>query len=148
MFDSLIQEVNMRIDEVMTHNVIVIPADATLVEAAEVMKNADVGFLPVVSAGVLVGVLTDRDIVVRAIGRGMNPNLTLVRTVMSNKPVWCYEYDVLTDAADILADNHVHRLIVIDSNNKVSGLLSIDDLAAHMSSDRLLGTVLRQVSVT
>jgi CBS domain-containing protein len=78
----------------------------------------------------------------------MNPNLALVRTVMSNKPVWCYEYDVLTNAADILADNHVHRLIVIDSNNKVSGLLSIDDLAAHMSSDRLLGTVLRQVSVT
>jgi CBS domain-containing protein len=136
----------MRVADVMTNNVVVVPADATLVEAAELMKNHDIGFLPVVSSDLLVGVVTDRDIVVRGIGKGMNPYLTLVRTVMSDKPICCYEHDVLTDAADILADNHLHRLVVIDSNGNVTGLLSIDDLAAHMSSDRLLGTVLRQVS--
>jgi CBS domain-containing protein len=136
----------MRVDEVMTRNVVVVPADATLVEAAEMMRRHDIGFLPVVSSDVLVGVVTDRDIVVRAIGKGKNPYLTLVRTIMSGKPICCYEYDVLTDAADILADNHLRRLIVIDSNGKITGLLSIDDLAAHMSSDRLLGNVLRQIN--
>jgi CBS domain-containing protein len=65
---------------------------------------------------------------------------------MSDKPVWCYEHDVLTEAADILANNRLHRLIVVDSNNNVVGLLSLDDLAAYMSSDRLLGIVLRNVT--
>jgi CBS domain-containing protein len=76
----------------------------------------------------------------------MNAYLTPIRTIMSRRPIWCYEYDVLTDAADILAEQHRRRLIVLDSNHRVTGLLSIDDLAAHMSSDRLLGVVLRQVS--
>lgn len=136
----------MRVAEIMTRNVVLIPADATLVEAAELMRKHDIGFLPVVTSGLLVGVVTDRDIVVEGLGTGMNPYLALVRSVMSDKPVCCYEYDVLTDAADILADNHVHRLIVVDSNNNVTGLLSLDDLAAYMSSDRLLGIVLRNVT--
>jgi CBS domain-containing protein len=136
----------MRVAEIMTRNVVVIPADATLVEAAELMRKHHIGFLPVVTSGLLVGVVTDRDIVVRGLGTGMNPYLTLVRSVMSDRPVWCYEHDVLTDAADILADNHVHRLIVVDSDSNVTGLLSLDDLAAYMSSDRLLGIVLRNVT--
>jgi CBS domain-containing protein len=136
----------MRVAEVMTRNVVVVPADATLVEAAELMRRHDIGFLPVISSNLLIGVVTDRDIIVRGIGRGMNPHLTPVRTIMSHKPICCYEYDVLTEAADVLADNHLRRLIVIDDNSKVTGLVSLDDLAAHMSSDRLLGTVLRQVS--
>jgi CBS domain-containing protein len=136
----------MRVAEAMTRNVVVIPADATLVEAAELMRKHHIGFLPVVTSGLLVGVVTDRDIVVRGLAIGMNAYLTLVRAVMSDKPVWCYEHDVLTDAADILANNHLHRLIVVDSNSNVTGLLSLDDLAAYMSSDRLLGIVLRNVT--
>jgi CBS domain-containing protein len=136
----------MRVAEAMTRNVVVIPADATLVEAAELMRKHHIGFLPVVTSGLLVGVVTDRDIVVRGIGTGMNPYLTLVRSVMSDKSVWCYEHDVLTDAADIMANDRLRRLIVLDSNNNVTGLLSLDDLAAYMSSDRLLGIVLRSVT--
>jgi CBS domain-containing protein len=136
----------MRVSEIMTRNVVSVPVDATLVEAAELMRNHSIGFLPVTASDVLVGVVTDRDIVVRALSKGMSPHLTPVRLVMSTKPIWCYENDVLTDAADILAENRVHRLIVLDSNRKVSGLVSLDDLAANMSSDRLLGDVLRHVS--
>jgi CBS domain-containing protein len=136
----------MRVDEVMTRDVIIVPSDATLTEAAELMAKYDIGFLPVVAADVLVGVVTDRDIIVRGIGRGMNPYLTPVRTVMSGKPIWGLEHDVLTDAADILAENAVRRLIVIDSANRVRGLVSIDDLATHMSSDRLLALLVRRIS--
>lgn len=141
-----IMEVSMRVAEVMTRDVIAVPVDATLVDAAEMMRDHNIGFLPVIASDVVVGVITDRDLVVRAICENMNPAMTPVRSVMSPRPVWCYEYDVLTDAADILANNHLHRLIVVDSNKRLSGLLSIDDLAANMSSDRLLGDLLRHVA--
>jgi CBS domain-containing protein len=136
----------MRVDEIMTRDVVTVPVDALIVEAAELMKTHNIGFLPVVAGDILVGVLTDRDLVVRGICERANPYLTQVRSIMSTRPVWCYGHDVLTDAADILADNHVRRLIVVDSNNKLVGLLSLDDLAVHMSSDRLLGDLLRHVS--
>lgn len=135
----------MRVGEIMSRDVVSVPAYSTLVEASELMRNHDVGFLPVTSADMVVGVVTDRDIVVRGIGEGKNPYITEVQSVMSSKPLCCYEDDVLTDAADILATNHVHRLVVVDDNNKLAGLLSVDDLAAHMSSDRALGDLLRHV---
>jgi CBS domain-containing protein len=138
----------MRVGEIMTRPVISVPVDATIAEAAELMKRYDIGFLPVIAGDILVGVITDRDLVIRGICEHANPYITPVRSVMSTSPVWCYEYDVLTDAADILADNLVHRLIVVDSNKRLVGLLSLDDLAAHMSSDRLLGNLVRQVSAT
>ena len=138
----------MRISEIMTKDVVAVPVDATLVEAAELMRDHDIGFLPVIASDVLVGVITDRDLVVRGMCENRNPALTLVRSIMSTKPVWCYEEDVLTDAADILANNHLHRLIVVDSDRKLSGLLSIDDLAAHMSSNRLLSSLVRQISAS
>ena len=82
----------------------------------------------------------------RGLGEGHNPYLTEVRSVMSTRPVWCYDYDVLTDVADILAKNGVRRLVVVDNNNKLAGLLSIDDAALYMSSDRLLSDLVRHVS--
>jgi CBS domain-containing protein len=136
----------MRVSEIMTRDVIAVPVDATLVEAAELMRDHDVGFLPVIASDLLVGVITDRDLVIRAMCENMHPALTLVRSIMSTKPVWCYEEDVLTDAADILANNHVHRLIVVDSDRKLCGLLSIDDVAANMSSNRLLSNLVREIS--
>jgi len=135
----------MRVAEIMARNVITIPGDATLVEAAELMSEHNIGFLPVITADVLVGVLTDRDIVVRGLGEGKNPYTTLVRSVMSSEPVWCYDDDVLTDTVDITQID-VRRLVVVDNNNNLCGLLSLDDLAAHMSSDRLLSGVIRELS--
>src|SRR5437762_9714890 len=129
----------MRVGEIMSHHVVSVPVYATLVEASELMRNHDIGFLPVTSSDMVVGVVTDRDIVVRGIGEGKNPYITEVQYVMSSKPLCCYEDDVLTDAADIMSANHVHRLVVIVDNIKLVGLLSVDDLAAHMSSDWSLG---------
>ena len=136
----------MRVSEIMSRDVVAVPVDATLVEAAELMRDHNIGFLPVIASDVLVGVITDRDLVVRGLCENMNPALTPVRSVMSTKPVWCYQEDVLTAAADILASSHIHRLIVVDSDRKLCGLLSIDDLAAHMSSNRLLSDLVRHVS--
>ena len=136
----------MRVAEVMTRNVVTVPFDATIAEAAELMKKNNIGFLPVVADDIVVGVVTDRDLVVRGMCERANPYLTPVRSVMSAMPMWCYAHDVLTDAADILADSRVRRLVVVDAEKRLVGLLSIDDLAAKMSSDRLLGDLVRHVS--
>jgi len=136
----------MQVGEIMTRDVVAVGGEATLTEAAELMRKHNVGFLPVVTADVVVGVVSDRDIVVRGIGEGRNPYLTLVRSVMSATPIWCYDDDVLTDVADILAKNHVRRLVVVDKNNKLAGLISIDDIALYMSSDRLLSDLMRHVA--
>jgi CBS domain-containing protein len=130
----------------MTRDVATIPPDANLVDAAKIMRARSIGFLPVVDRDRVFGVLTDRDIVIRGICEGRDPRRTTVRDVMSRVWIWCYEDEVLTEAASILADNHIRRLVVFDHNKRLVGLLSLDDLAARMSSERLLGTTLRGVT--
>src|SRR6516162_5525306 len=103
----------MRVSEIMTKDVVTVAADVTLVQAAELMRDYRTGFLSVVSSDKVVGVLTDRDIIVRGVCKGMNLDKGIVRNIMSNWPVCCHEEDDLTDAAEILANNHLHELIVL-----------------------------------
>ncbi len=136
----------MKISEVMNRDVATISGNANLVEAAAVMRNRNIGFLPVLEQGKVAGVLTDRDIVVRSVCEEWNPLSTKVYDVMTPTSIWCYEDDVLTDAAALLASHRIRRLLVFDPNHKLVGLLSLDDVAARMSSDRLLANVLRKVT--
>lgn len=136
----------MKISEVMNRDVATISSDANLVEAATVMRSRNIGFLPVLEQGKVVGVLTDRDIVIRSICEERGSLSTKVYDVMTPASIWCYEDEVLTDAAKLLAGHHIRRLLVFDRDKNLAGLLSLDDLAAKMSSDRLLGSVLRQVT--
>lgn len=137
----------MRVSEVMTRDVETVSSEMTLFAAARKMKQFDIGFLPVVEDQVVAGVITDRDITLRGLGEGRDPHVTTVKEIMTPDVLWCYEDDVLTEAATIMEENQVRRLLVLNQMNKLVGLLSLDDLAARMSSDRLLGTVLRSVAV-
>jgi CBS domain-containing protein len=121
-------------------------SEMNLNDAARIMRVWDVGILPVVENNMVVGVVTDRDLALRGLGEGRIAELAAVRDIMTPVVSWCYENDVLTEAANIMEDNHVRRLLVLDDAKRLVGMLSLDDLAAHMSSDRLLGTVLRNVS--
>ena len=136
----------MRISEVMKRDVATISADANLVEAATLMRTRNIGFLPVLEENKVAGVITDRDIVIRSICQDRSPLSTKVYDIMTPASIWCYDEDVLTDAAKILAGHHIRRLLVFNSQKELVGLLSLDDLAVKMSSDRLLGNVLRQVT--
>jgi CBS domain-containing protein len=129
----------------MSREVAVIPPEAPLKQAAEMMRDRRIGFLPVMKNGNILGVVTDRDIVVRSICDGRDPAMTAVRDVMTRSSFQCYDDQVLTDAARLFAFNRVRRLLVFNREKKLVGLLSLDDLAARMSSDRLLGTVVRKV---
>jgi CBS domain-containing protein len=129
----------------MSHDVAVVSPHATLKEAAEVMRDRKIGFLPVMKNGTVLGVVTDRDIVIRSICDGLNPEEGRVRDVMTHSSYRCYDDQVLTDASRLFASNRVRRLLVFNRDKKLVGLLSLDDLAAKMSSDRLLGTTIRNV---
>jgi CBS domain-containing protein len=138
----------MRVSQVMTKDVETISAERSLMLAAEKMRARNIGFLPVLEDESVIGVITDRDITLRGLGEGRAPQLTTVRDAMTPGALCCYADEVLTDAAKLMEENHVRRLLVLDELKHVVGLLSIEDLAAHMSSDRLLGTVLRHVAVS
>ena len=136
----------MRVSEVMTRDVETVTSDMDVMMAARKMRVRDIGFLPVVENSAVVGVITDRDITLRGLGEGRIPQLTTVREIMTPAVVWCFEDDVLTEAADIMDEKQVRRLLVLNGANDLVGLLSLDDLALYMSSDRLLGSVLRNLT--
>lgn len=136
----------MRVCEVMTRDVETVSSEMSLIAAARKMRVRDIGFLPIVENDAVVGVVTDRDITLRGLGEGRVAELTTINEIMTPTVVWCHEDEVLTEAAKIMEQNHVRRLLVLDDAKRLVGLLSLDDLAATMSSDRLLGTVLRNVT--
>jgi CBS domain-containing protein len=139
-------EALMRVSEVMTPDVETVSSEMSLNEAARKMRFWDIGLLPVVENNALIGVVTDRDIALRGLGEGRVAEIATVRDIMTPVVVWCYENDVLTEAVEVMENYHVRRLLVLDQAKRLVGVLSLDDLAAHMSSDRLLGTVLRNVA--
>ena len=119
----------MRIGDVMTRSVLTTEPEATIQEAALIMRASDVGLLPVYDGSELVGVLTDRDIVMRAVADGLSPR-TPVREAMTAQVVSCYDDLPLYEAARLMGTHAVRRLVVFDRRERVVGIISIDDLAA------------------
>jgi CBS domain-containing protein len=116
----------------------------TLQEAARRMRDANVGFLVVVdSHGRLRGVVSDRDLALRACARGLSPEHTLIDDIMSIDPPTCRTDDTLEWAVDVMALHQVTRLLVVDADDRPVGVLGLADLAMHL--DDAAGT-LRRVS--
>jgi CBS domain-containing protein len=135
-----------KVSEAMTCGVETISPASTLEQAAKQMKTHNVGILPVVDGEEVVGVVTDRDIVLRAVSERLRPEMTRVREVMTPKAISCYEDQDLTEASLIMERNLVHRLIVLDRYERFVGIVSLSDLAARAKREALSGHVLGQVS--
>src|SRR3954466_11863099 len=103
----------MRVSEVMTRGVECISPDATLQEAAARMKSLDVGPLPVCDNDRLVGMVTDRDITVRATAEGEAPTDVRVRDIMTLEVFWCFEDQDAAEAARLMEQKQVRRLVVL-----------------------------------
>src|SRR6516225_9809772 len=97
----------MKVRDVMSAKAETVSMSTSLVGAAKLMRRQGIGFLPVVDAGTVLGVLTDRDIVLRGIAEGRSPYMTLVSDVMTPLSMWCYADDVLTEAARVMEDSHI-----------------------------------------
>jgi len=134
----------MRAGEVMTRDVVTVRPDATLREAACLMDDLNVGVLPVCDGRRLVGIITDRDIVVRATADGMRPDATPVHAVMTDDVCWCFEDDSIDEIEHEMAQRQIRRLPVVDARKRLVGILTLGDLA----DDRVVGAerTLRAIS--
>jgi CBS domain-containing protein len=136
----------MLLKEVMTRDVQVIHPNASLEEAASRMDELNVGPLPVCDGRRLVGMLTDRDIVVRATSIGSDPKSTRVRDVMSAGVVYCFEDEDVRVAARRMEQEQIRRLLILDRDKNLVGIVSLGDLAVETGDDRLSGEVLEEIS--
>ncbi len=137
----------MKICEILTPDPQCVSPDTTLTTAAQKMKTLDVGMLPVCQSGRLVGTVTDRDITVRAIATGANPNTTTVREAMTEEIVFCFEDEDVEDAAQLMEQRQIRRLPVLNGDKRLVGILSLGDLAVRATQgEKLAGEVLERVS--
>ncbi len=136
----------MQVQEIMTHNVEVIDPDRTIQQAAEVMARLDVGLLPVGTADRVVGVLSDRDITIRATAKGHDPARFKVRDVMT-PTVWaCFLDQDVSEAARLMQEKQVRRLVVLDRLQRLAGIVSLGDLAVSGGNDWVSGSTLECIS--
>jgi CBS domain-containing protein len=113
-----------KVKDVMEPRPEIVNPNAPLQRVCQKMKEVDCGVLPVGSGDELEGIITDRDIVVRAIAQGVDPALALVRDYMTDEVYFCKENDTITDAAKIMNEHNVGRLVVRNDNDQVTGVLS------------------------
>lgn len=125
----------MRISDIMTRNVRVVSPDRTIQEAARLMDEMNVGVLPVCDGRRLRGMITDRDITVRATAAGLPPDTTRVRDVMSDNVWWCFDDDDVGHIVQLMSDHQIRRLPVIDHDKHLVGIVALGDLATDSEGD-------------
>jgi CBS domain-containing protein len=145
-----LKEIMTRWDEVIrpdaTRGIEVIRPDATIKAAADKMRYLDLGALPVCDGDRLVGMLTDRDIAVRAAAEGWDPMKTQVRDVMTPEVVFCFEDEDVEEAARLMEERQIRRLLILNREERLVGVVSLGDLAVGTGDERLAGEVLEHVS--
>ncbi len=134
------------VKELMTPGPIMIDAEAMLDQAAKKMDAMNCGALPVGTDRNLMGVITDRDIVVRCIARGRNPATTPVKDCMTTEAQWCSEDDTLETAAEIMHLHKIGRLLVKNSRGKVTGILSFGNFLRHDADPKEIVNVIKHCS--
>ncbi len=136
----------MKLQEVMTSPVSMISPTATLRDAATVMKDRDIGILPAGDGDDIQGMITDRDIVVRAVAEGKDPDTCRVADIMSHDVVYLYQDQDIKEAAQLMETRQVRRLLVLGRDRKPVGVMSLGDIALYAGDKRLTGEVLQHVA--
>ncbi len=119
----------MLIKECMTNHVEIGKPNMSLQEAAQKMRDGDFGMLPIGENDRLVGMLTDRDITIRATAEGKDPKKIQVKELMTANVLYCYEDQTLDEVCENLGDNQIRRLTVLNRQKRLVGILSLGDLA-------------------
>jgi CBS domain-containing protein len=119
----------MKISKIMNRDAKLISPDDTLQDAAKLMKDCDCGVLPVAEGDRLVGMITDRDITVRAVAEGRDPDKTMVRDAMSDAVRYCFENEDAEEVARKMGSWQIRRLPVLNRDKRLVGIVSLGDLA-------------------
>jgi CBS domain-containing protein len=136
----------MQLKDVMTTKVQLTDPSAKLKEAAISMRDGDFGLLPVGANDRLVGTITDRDIAVRAVAEGKDPNTTTVGDVMSEGIHYCFEDQEIEEAARLMSEAQVRRLPVLNRDKRLVGIVALADLATEAPASASAGSALTGVS--
>ena len=134
----------MKISEIMSRDVRVARPEETIQDVARTMKDIDAGVVPVCDGEKLQGMITDRDIVIRAVSEGRS-FATPVSELMTTDVEYCYEDDDIAAAADRMAELQVRRLAVLDHDQRLVGIVSLGDIA-QQGKDKTTGQALEEIS--
>lgn len=134
-----------KVHEVMTDRPRVVTPDTTVSEAAQLMRNDDIGSLPILDGEQLAGVVTDRDIVIRAIAEGKDPRGMPVREVASRELVTVRADEELSSALQLMASQQVRRLPVVDDDGRLVGILAQADVAVE-AKEKAVGEMVEEIS--
>ena len=135
----------LRCSEIMTRNVKTAAAVSSLRDVAAIMRDGDMGAVPVVDGSKLIGIVTDRDIVVRGIAEGASPE-TSVSEVMTRELFSVRPDDFVFEAIRLMGDKQVRRLPVIDSNGELQGIIAMADVALETEDEREIAETLEEIS--
>jgi CBS domain-containing protein len=138
-----------KCSDIMTRDLVTCTAENTIVEVARLMKTEDIGPVLIVDneqSKTLVGIVTDRDIVVKAIADGQDVNTTRVGDVMSKKLVTCRADDDVDVAMKAMAQFQLRRIPVVEENMRLVGIISQADLATRVDSPEKTGEVVKEIS--
>jgi CBS domain-containing protein len=133
----------MKIKDVMTHDVSFVTPDTPVAEVARRMRDDDIGSVPVVENDRMIGMVTDRDIVVRCVASGSLEGAT-ARTTMSPRVLYCYDDQSVNEILENMAEQQVRRMPVVDRDKRLVGVVSIGDLS--QKSQRKAGESLKEIS--
>lgn len=135
----------LRCRDIMTKSVQTATADTTLKEVAAMMRDGDMGSVPIVDDGKLVGIVTDRDIVVRALAEGKDGGAN-VSEAMTTELFTAGADDYVFEAVRLMGDKQVRRLPIVDTDQKLVGIIALADVALETEDDRDLAEALEEIS--
>jgi CBS domain-containing protein len=138
-----------KCSEVMTPTPATCEPRDRITRAAEIMKREDVGAVPVVESQAsqrLVGIVTDRDIVVRVLAAGGNVQDALVRDAMTGTPAYCREDEDVRHAVGYMAERQVRRMPIVDAEGRLRGIISQADVARRVNQDKATGEMVEAIS--
>lgn len=133
-----------KISEIMTPDVTFLSPDSYVQEAAKMMRDEDIGSIPICNGKRLVGMVTDRDIVIRAIADGKKPDDCKVSDVMSSEVTWCFDDQMVDEVLQQMAEQQIRRIPVVSRNKELCGIVSLGDMATRQ--DEHIDQTLEKIS--
>jgi len=138
-----------KCNEVMTKNPICCLPNDMVAEVAELMKTENIGSMPVIEneqTKKLIGIVTDRDLTLKVVAKGLNAKSTMVQAVMTRKVITCLVDDDLQKALDAMAEHQLRRIPVVDNDNKILGIIAQADVATRVDQPEKTAEMVKEIS--
>ncbi len=119
----------IKVQECMTLGCITVTPSTTIAEVSKIMRDEDIGFVPVVDDDRMIGMVTDRDIVIRCMAAGIDPNMCTAHEAMTARTFYCFVDQTVEDVAENMGDMQIRRLPVVNRDRKLVGVISLGDIA-------------------